>query len=531
MKLTELDISIFAVYIAAVLALGLYATRRAVGTKRDYFLAGDKFPWWMVGGSIVAANLSSHHFVGIMGVAYTRGFVAMNIAWPAVFYSLGSLLWIFLPFYLRNGFYTMPEFLNRRYGAAARTAYGGLIFLVYIFVEISAVLYLGALAVHAIFGVPLMPSIVALALLTGIYTITGGLRAVVWTEMLQLVILVVGGLALSIMTIRAVGGWSGVMATSHDWHLILSWNDPDFPWTMFIGSGIGIGVFYGATNQFIVQRALAAKSEWDARMGVVLAMFLTLVMPFVYILPGLLARELFPNLAKGDLAFPTLVSNLLPSGIVGLVMAGLVAAIMSHISGSINSCTTIACMDFYVPYIRKNASDKEVVRFGKWVGVAIVLISIFWAGVMIGHSDKPVFIYLLNVYGYFAPGITTMFLVGILMEARDPCGSIGSRRTHHPVVLRPGNRVAGHSIREPNRHSVLGVRCDSHCRKSADQTQATGGDEGADLEQGKPYPAEGTTCTDAGSAEPCYLVGSRGGDDPVPIYTVSLDRRVELGDR
>jgi SSS family solute:Na+ symporter len=359
MHLHALDIGVFVAYGLAVMALGLFASRRAGGSKRDYFLAGDKLPWWMVGGSIIAANISSHHFVGIMGVAYTRGFVALTIAWPAIFTGFLALLWVFLPFYLRNGFYTVPEYLDRRFGGAARATYGALIFLTYVFVEISAVLYLGSLVLHSLFEIPYWWSIIGLAFFTGIYTITGGLRAVVWTEMLQLVVLIFGGATLSILTLQKVGGLQAVMATSKDWHLILPATDPDFPWTQYLGGLVCISVFYNATNQFIVQRALAAKDEWHARMGVVFVHYLQFVMPFIYIAPGLFAPLLFPNLAKGDFVFPTLVQNILPTGLVGLVMAGLMAAVMSHISGAINSCTTIATVDFYLPYINKNATDRQ----------------------------------------------------------------------------------------------------------------------------------------------------------------------------
>ncbi len=425
-RLSAADLAIFAIYIVAVIGLGLYAARHAGRSKRDYFLAGDALPWWMVGGSIMAANISSHHFVGIMGVAYQRGFAAMNLAWPSVLYCFGALLWIFLPFYLRNGFYTMPEFLNRRYGTGARLVYAFLIVLTYIFVEISAVLYMGALAVNALLGWSIVGSIVALAVLTSVYTITGGLKSVVWTEMVQLGVLIVGGTALTIMTVRAVGGLEGVFAHSHEWDLLLPSTDPDFPWTMFIGASLGIGIFYGATNQFMVQRALAARNEWHARMGVVFASFLNLLMPLFYILPGVLAVQLFPDLPKADYAFPTLVRNLLPVGLIGLVMAGLVAAVMSHIAGSINSCVTIVCMDFYLPYVRKNASEREAVWFSKAFGVVVALVAIGWAILMIAHSDRPVFIYLLNIYGYFAPGITTMFLVGIFWRGMTHAGALAA---------------------------------------------------------------------------------------------------------
>ena len=203
--LTRLDLVVFALYILAVLLLGVYATRRGQQTKRDYFLAGDKLPWWMVGGSIVAANISSHHLVGVMGTAYKRGFVAMTIEWGAILIGFNALLWVFLPFYLRNGFYTMPEFLQKRFGGAARTTYAALVLATYVFVEIAAVLYFGALALYSLTGIPMTYSILALAVATGVYTIAGGLRAVVWTEMLQLVVLLLGSAALAFATISRGG--------------------------------------------------------------------------------------------------------------------------------------------------------------------------------------------------------------------------------------------------------------------------------------------------------------------------------------
>jgi SSS family solute:Na+ symporter len=433
LQLTGIDIGIFAVYIIVVMGLGAYASRKGAATKRDYFLAGDKLPWWIVGGSIVAANISSHHFIGVMGTAYSRGFVAITIEWGAILLGFNALLWIFLPFYLRNGFYTMPEFLERRFGTAARTIFAGLILLIYIFVEISAVLYLGAIALNSLLGIPLFVSIVALALFTGFYTILGGLRAVVWTEMLQLVVLLIGGIVLSVATVQAAGGWSAVMATSKDWHLLLPATDPDFPWTSYLGGTLCISVFYCAANQFIVQRTLAAKDEWNARMGIVFTDYLKFLTPLIIVIPGLMAPQLFPNLDRPDFAFPTLVKNLLPPGLVGLVMAGLIAAIMSHISGAINSCTTIATVDFYLPYFRKNATEARAVRFGKIVGVVIVVLGIVWSTVLLSQSQKPIFIYLLNAYGYVTPGIAAMFLLGILWRRATHAGALAAGAVTIPL--------------------------------------------------------------------------------------------------
>jgi SSS family solute:Na+ symporter len=420
-----LDIAVFAIYLLAVLAVGMLAARRGSETKRDYFLSGDKLPWWMIGGSIVASNISSHHLVGIMGTAYSRGFVAMWIVWGTVLIGFNALLWVFLPYYLRNGFYTMPEFLQRRFGAGARLTYVVLVLVTYVFVEVSSVLYLGALAAHAMLGFDIKTSIVVLAVITGAYTIAGGLRAVVWTELLQLSVLVAGGLALTVVTFNKVGGMSAVVADSQNWHMFLPASDPDFPWTMFLGA-VCISIYYNAANQFIVQRTLAAKNEWHARMGVVFASYLDFFMPLVYVVPGLLAPLLYPDLEKADLVFPTLVKDLLSTGVVGLVMAALMAAVMSHVSGAVNSCSTIATIDLYLPYINPQADDAKAVRFGRWVAGLVVLLGIFWAIVLTGHSKKPIFLYLMDAYGYFTPGIATMFLMGILWKRTTHAGAMAA---------------------------------------------------------------------------------------------------------
>jgi SSS family solute:Na+ symporter len=421
--LSRWDIAVFVAYLLAVLVVGMLAARRGNSTKRDYFLSGDKLPWWMIGASIVASNVSSHHLVGIMGTAYSRGFVAMWIVWGTVLIGFNALLWVFLPYYLRNGFYTMPEFLQRRFGAGARLTYVVLVLITYIFVEVSSVLYFGGLSLHALFDLDVMQSVVVLALVTGAYTIAGGLRAVVWTELLQLSVLVAGGLTLTVAVFQKIGGTAAVIADSHNWHMFLPADDPDFPWTMLLGT-VCISIYYNAANQFIVQRTLAAKNEWHARMGVVFAGYLDFFMPLVYVVPGLLAPLLFPHLESPDLIFPTLVKNLLSTGVVGLVMAALIAAVMSHVSGAVNSCATIATIDLYLPYINREASDAQAVRFGRYIAGLVVLLGIFWANVLIKHNDKPVFIYLMNAYGYFTPGIATMFLMGILWRRTTHAGAM-----------------------------------------------------------------------------------------------------------
>jgi len=456
-SLSLIDIAIFAVYVLAVIALGVYASRQGNKTKRDYFLAGDKLPWWMIGGSIVAANISVHQLVAVMGAAYQRGFVAMTIEWGAILIGLNALLWVFLPYYLRNRFYTMPEYLQKRFGTVSRSAFAALILLTYLFIEISAVLCIGGVVLHSLLNIRIDVSICVLAVTTGIYTVIGGLRAVIWTEMFQLVVLMVGGLVLSVLAIAAVGGPGAIWATSDQWHLLLPADDPDFPWTMYLGGVLCISIFYFATNQFVVQRVLAAKSEWHARMGVVFTCYLKFLTPLIIIVPGLAAvmmskSGMIPELEMPDEVFPTLVKTLLPTGMIGLVMAGLVAAVMSHISGAVNSCATIAAIDLYVPLrdwrrSRKAShtismtedtaekDDQRTVFIGRIIGMVTILFGIIWAIVLIDNRERPIFIYIFNGYGYFTPGIATMFLMGIFWKRTTNLGALAAGLLTIPLSL------------------------------------------------------------------------------------------------
>jgi solute:Na+ symporter, SSS family len=331
-----------------------------------------------------------------------------------------------MPFYLRNGFYTVPEFLQKRFGGTARTLYSLLVLLTYIFVEIGAVLFLGSISLHELLGIPMMTCILIIATFTGIYTIIGGLRAVVWTEMLQIIVLLMGMVTLSVATIHAAGGISALMETSKDWKIFLPANDKDFPWTQYLGGTLCISIFYFATNQFIVQRTLAARSEWHARIGVIFAQYLKFLTPFLVIAPALVAVKLFPNLEKPDLLFVNLVEHLLPSGLVGLVMAALMSAVMSHLSGAINSSTTILTIDIYLPYINKKASEEQSVRFGKISGIVIIILGIVSTILLIQYSNRPVFLYLINAYGLFTPGIAAMFLMGILWKRTTHAGALSA---------------------------------------------------------------------------------------------------------
>src|SRR5690606_13236583 len=230
-------------------------------------------------------------------------------------------------------------------------------------------------------------------------------------------------------------GFQAVVDSTQDWKMFYPASDPDFPWTMYLGGLLCIIIFYCATNQFIVQRVLAAKNEWHGKMGVIFGNYLKFFVPLIITIPALVAPKFLPPLDQPDLLFATLVETLLPKGLIGLVMAGLISAIMSHISGAINSCTTILTVDVYSQYINKNATDEEAIRFGKRSGVAIIILGILSAVVLIGYSDKPVFLYLMNLYGLFTPGIATMLLLGVFWKRTTSQGALAAGLLTIPLSL------------------------------------------------------------------------------------------------
>jgi SSS family solute:Na+ symporter len=335
--------------------------------------------------------------------------------------------------------------------------------------------------------------------------------------MLQLGVLLVGGMALSIATIRAVGGWGTVVQSMETWDLILPASDPAFPWTMYLGASLCVSTFYFAANQFIVQRALAAKDEWHARMGIVFTDYLKFLLPLIIIVPGLMAPKLYPNLQRADLVFPTLVENLLPSGLVGLVMAGLIAAVMGHTSGAINSCTTIATIDFYLPWKKwrlakdqqregfpvaaptpaavpvgaavggagggagdaagtpppvrpelpekvvpaEEATDAQAIAFGRWFAVLIIIVGVLCAELLTTHSQRPIFLYLLDAYGLFTPGIATMFLLGILWRRTTTAGALTAGIMTIPLSI--ALQFAVPSLSFMNRTGIVFWACMATC--------------------------------------------------------------------
>jgi len=409
----RVDIILFALYLAFNLGLGIWVARRKATDTRSYFLAGEGLPWYAIGGSIIAANISTEHFIGMIGVAYAVGFVVAQWEWGNWF-TFSALIWIFLPFYLRGGLYTMPEFLERRYNSTCRYLFAVCSLVLWIIAQMSVVMLAGGKAMKGMFGVDETVTIVCLAVLAGSYTIYGGLTSVAWTDFLQFVVMMLGGLVVTVIGLDKVGGLHDLMQFAPEkFKIIYPITDKDYPWFGVWSLFISIGIWYNCTNQFIVQRCLGARSEWDARMGVVFAGFMKILLPLLVVVPGIVAFKLYPGLPDKDQAFPTLVRELVPLGLSGIVMAGLASGMLSHISSVLNSCSTVFTMDLYKPFLGREKSEAHLVRVGRFSAFVILALATGLA-IWFTHRKLGVFDLIQNVGAWVAAPIAAVFLLGVL---------------------------------------------------------------------------------------------------------------------
>jgi solute:Na+ symporter, SSS family len=421
--MTALDTVIVVAYFAVVFAIGAYFFTRAK-TSRSYFLADRSVGWVAIGASLFATNISSEHFIGLAGSGASSGLAVGHFEWLAVLMTM-TLAWVFVPFYLRSGVYTMPEFLERRYGPACRWYLTTVSVLAYIFTKISVSLYAGGLVLRAVVGWDFYTSAIVMVIATGIYTVFGGLAAVIYTELLQAVVLLVGAITLTVIGLVQVGGMEGLRASLPPdfFHMIKPASDPAFPWTgIFFGAPI-LGIWYWCTDQVIVQRVLGAKNEAHARGGALFCGLLKILPVFILVLPGLIARALYPDI-RGDEAYPTLVVRLLPSGMLGLMVAALMAALMSSLAATFNSASTLVTFDIYRK-LNPAASEATLVRVGRLVTLVMVLLGVLWVP-FIRYLSAEVFIYLQSVQAYVSPPIAAVFLFGVFWPRANRYGAFAS---------------------------------------------------------------------------------------------------------
>ncbi len=407
-----LDNVILVVYFAIVFAIGIYHSLRERNTK-DYFLAGGNVGWVAIGFSLFATNISSEHFIGLAGSGASTGFAVGCYEWSASF-CLFILGWLFVPHYLKSKVYTMPEFLERRFGSNCRWYLTIISLLAYVFTKISVSLFAGGILIREVFGWDYMTTAIFLVTATGIYTIFGGLAAVIYTDLFQAILLIAGAIVLTWLGLDKAGGFEGLRASlpADHFHMIKPVNDGAYPW---IGTTIGtiiLGIWYWCTDQVIVQRTLSAKNVEEARKGAFFCAAMKILPVFILVLPGLCARAIWPNEVTGDNAYPLLVTRLLPPGLKGLMVAALLAALMSSLSSVFNSCSTLITMDIYKK-LHPTASESKLVNVGRIATCVVVAISILWIPLIRGLNNE-VYQYLQSVQAYVGAPITAVFLTGIL---------------------------------------------------------------------------------------------------------------------
>ena len=434
-SLSPVDIGIIIVYFIIIFAIGMYFARKE-RTSADYFLASRNVGWFAIGASLFVSNISTEHFIGLAGSGATSGLAVGHFEWLACIIVL-ILGWVFVPFYLRSNVFTMPEFLERRFNRSASVYLASISIIAYVFTKISVHLYAAAVVLERVVGWSPMTAALILVIATGIYTVAGGLAAVIYTDLVQTVILIIGAVVLTFIGLDKVGGMAGIRAAVPPayFHMIKPMSDPEFPWTgIFLGAPI-LGIWYWCTDQVIVQRVLSAKDEGHAKAGTIFAGFLKILPVFILVLPGLIAYALYPQLfhtenghvTNGDIAYPTLIVNLLPTGLVGLMIAALLAALMGAMSSVFNSASTLVTLDFY-KRLRPQATEHQLVTFGRAATGMMVVLGILWVP-FIHLISSQLYIYLQSVQAYISPPIAACFILGILWPRLNGAGAISSLLT------------------------------------------------------------------------------------------------------
>lgn len=435
-QLAALDLIMVLLYVIFIVGLGFYFAKRT-DTTDDYFLAGRSLTWWLIGFSLFASNVSSSTLMGLSSAAFSSGISVYNYEWMAALVLIVFLVF-FLPFYLKTRVYTMPEFLERRFDQRSRYYFSALLILMNIFIDTAAALYAGALVVRVIYPqIPLWKSVVVLGIVAGVYTIAGGLKAVVYTDAVQAVLLLIGASLVAALSFDAIGGsWSAVVAMipAADLSIIRPASDPVMPWPGVVTGVFLLGFYFWGTNQFMVQRTLAAKDLNQGRWGALFAGALKLPIIFIMVLPGIFGRLLYsaadyPALAENpDLIFPTLMFDLLPVGIRGLIITALVAAIMSSVDSTLNSASTLVTMDF-IKKIKPKMPNHSLVIAGRVVTFVFMSLAILWAPQIIKFPN--IWTYLQQMLAYLAPPIVACFFAGVFWKRANGNGALAALVVGH----------------------------------------------------------------------------------------------------
>ncbi len=460
-----LDWLVIAVFFLGLIGILVWVFKQKQQDSGDYFLAGKDATWIAIGASIFASNIGSEHLIGLAGAGASSGMAMAH--WEIQAWMILILGWVFVPFYSRSMVYTMPEFLEKRYNAQSRTLLSMISLISYVLTKVAVTVYAGGLVFKEVFGIESIWGIdffwisaIGLVVLTAIYTIVGGMKSVLYTSVLQTPILLLGSLIILVLGLREIGGWNELMALAsaievNDYgdsmtNLIRDNRDPDFPWLgVLIGSSV-IGFWYWCTDQFIVQRVLSGKDEQQARRGAIFGAYLKLTPVFLFMIPGMIALimtqkgivingELF-QMSSADAAFPALVSYLLPAGVKGLVVCGILAALMSSLASLFNSSAMLFTIDFYKKY-RPESSERRLVLVGRLATVTVVILGILWIPVMKSIGEV-LYTYLQDVQSVLAPGIAAAFLMGVLSKKPTPMAGLWGMIVGFVVgIMRLGSKV------------------------------------------------------------------------------------------
>lgn len=448
----SLDWIVIAGYFLLLAGVAVWAMTRKQKDTEDYFLAGRNLGWFVVGASIFASNIGSEHVVGLAG-AGAGGKIPMLIyelhAWLVI-----TLGWVFLPFYMRSGVFTTPEFLERRFNANTRWFLSVFSLLAYVLTKVSVTVYAGGIVISSLLGIDFWTGALITVILTGFYTVLGGMRAVVYTEAMQTVVLVFGAGTLTVVGLNAVGGWEGMRASLDPGYLNM-WrpaSDPDFPWPSLVITSSIVGMWYWCTDQYIVQRVLSARNITQGRRGTIFGGFLKLLPVFLFLVPGIVALALKNrgelHWDSPDQAFATLLMEKMPAGLRGLVAAGLLAALMSSLASVFNSCATLFTVDVYKK-LRPDTPEKRLLLIGRVATVIVVILGILWIPIMANISGV-LYEYLQSVQSYIAPPITAVFVLGIFHKRINSTGALATLISGLIVALvRIGLELASDSL-DPN---------------------------------------------------------------------------------
>lgn len=462
MNFSTLDYIVFCSYCLVILGVGLFVSRDKSGHKKnaeDYFLASKSLPWWAIGASLIAANISAEQFIGMSGSGFVLGLAIASYEWMGGF-TLLIVGKYFLPVFIREGLYTIPEFIEKRFSTQLKTILAVFWIALFIFVNLSSVLYLGALALNTILGLKMIYGVFGLALFAAAYSLYGGLSAVAWTDVIQVIFLILGGLLTTYLALDALGAGEGVIqgfnnlidATPRRFHMILDRSDPQYinlPGIWVLVGGLWVAnLYYWGFNQYIIQRTLAAKSIGEAQKGILLAGFLKLIIPFIVVIPGIAAFVIvndpellsgfgtnnLPSLQEADKAYPWLL-QFLPTGLKGIAVAALAAAIVSSLASMLNSTSTIFTMDIYLPYFSKtkDKNDQSLVKVGRITAAVALIISCVMAP-LLGGIDQA-FQFIQEYTGIVSPGILAVFLMGLFWKKSTNRAAIWGVLLSIPIAI------------------------------------------------------------------------------------------------